>query len=174
MIMHGIYKSGTLEKLIETMHRMHNTTSLHERLFAGELNHWFGWYLSKDGVGHYAINSVLYLTTIREKYVRIYEQFIEQLKMYARVIRILSKVYLPILLLPPSKLNETFGEVKKALQITNRSYDLVLSHFNSYYNMRLVMFGIDVNRYLIIQFPVFVQPDMQNQLILYQIETVPI
>ena len=73
MIMYGIYNSDTLEKLIETVHRMHSTTSWHERLFAGKLNHWFEWYLSKDGVGHYAINSLLYLTTIREKYVRMYE-----------------------------------------------------------------------------------------------------
>ena len=43
----------------------------------------------KKGVGHYAINSLLYLTTAREKYVKIYERFINQLKMYAKVIRIL-------------------------------------------------------------------------------------
>ena len=36
--------------------------------------------------------------------------------------------------------------------------------------MRLVTFGIDENRNLIIQFPVFVQPYMQKQLILYQIK----
>ena len=81
MIMFRIYNSDTLEKLIETVHRMHNTTSWHERVFAGKLNHWFEWYLSKDGVGHYAIHA-----TIRENYVRMYEWFIEQLKMYCCVI----------------------------------------------------------------------------------------
>ena len=73
MIMYGIYTSDTLEKIIETVHKMHNNTSWHERAFAGKLNHWFECYLSKDGVGHYTINSVLYLTTMREKYVRMYE-----------------------------------------------------------------------------------------------------
>ena len=73
MIIYGIYNSDTLEKLIETVHRMHNTTSWHERVFGGKLNHLFEWYLYKDGVDHYAIYSVLYLTTIREKYVRMYE-----------------------------------------------------------------------------------------------------
>ena len=53
---------------------------------------------------HYAINSLLFLTLIREKYVKIYEKFLEQLKMYAKVIKILSKGYLPISLLSPSKL----------------------------------------------------------------------
>ena len=95
---------------------MHNTTSWHEKTFAGKLNHWFEWYLHKDGVGHYMINSVLFLTTIREKYVRMYERFIEQLKMYAKAIRILSKGYLPISLLPPSKLHGILSEVRQALQ----------------------------------------------------------
>ena len=40
--------------------------------------------------------------------------------------------------------------------------------------MKLVTFGIDRDRNLIIQFPIFVQPYMQQPLILYQIETVPV
>ena len=40
--------------------------------------------------------------------------------------------------------------------------------------MKLVIFGIDNQKYLIIQFPVFVQPYMQTKLTLYQIETVPV
>ena len=35
-------------------------------------------------------------------------------------------------------------------------------------------FGNDENRNLIVQFPAFVQPYAQQQLILYQIETVPV
>ena len=40
--------------------------------------------------------------------------------------------------------------------------------------MKLVTFGIDKERHLIIQFPVLIQPYTQQPLILYQIETVPI
>ena len=40
--------------------------------------------------------------------------------------------------------------------------------------MKLVMFGIDNQRSLIVQFPVFVQPYTQKRLIMYQIETVPV
>ena len=40
--------------------------------------------------------------------------------------------------------------------------------------MKLVTFGIDKKRHLIIQFPVFKQPYTQNRLIMYQIETVPV
>ena len=40
--------------------------------------------------------------------------------------------------------------------------------------MKLVTFGIDNQRNLIVQFPVLVHPFMQNRLIMYQIETVPV
>ena len=40
--------------------------------------------------------------------------------------------------------------------------------------MKLVTFGIDNQRNLIVQFPVFVQPYTQRRLVMYQTETVPI
>ena len=36
MLMYGIYNTETLAKLISSVHHIHNTTSLHERLFAGQ------------------------------------------------------------------------------------------------------------------------------------------
>ena len=88
--------------------------------------------------------------------------------------RILSKGYLPISLLPPSKLERILNEVKVALSKTNKDYDLVLTRLYLYYDMKLVTFGIDENRNLIVQFTVFVQPYTQRRLVMYQIETVPI
>ena len=40
--------------------------------------------------------------------------------------------------------------------------------------MKLVIFGIDEERNLIIQFPVFIQPYTQTRLVMYQIEMVPV
>ena len=134
------------------MHRLHNQTTWNEKLFAGKINDWYHWYLSEKGVGHYAINSLLFLTTAREKYVKRYERFINQLKMYARVIKILSKAYLSISLLPTSKFNKKLQEVKLVLQTTNRDYHLVIKRIYLYYDMKLVIFGIDDQRNLIIQF----------------------
>ena len=89
--------------------------------------------------------------------------------MYSKVIRILSKYYLLISLLPALKLNEILVEVKKSIQSTNPDYDIVIKRLHLYYDMKLVTFGIDENRNLIVQFPVFVQPYAQQQLILYQV-----
>ena len=43
-----------------------------------------------------------------------------------------------------------------------------------YHNMKLVIFGIDYQKNLIIQFPVFVQPYTQSKLTLFQVKTVPV
>ena len=104
----------------------------------------------------------------------MYEQFIEELKLYSRAIRVLSKGYLPIALLPPSKLEKILNEVRVAIAKSNKDYDLVLTRLYLYYDMKLVTFGIDSKRNLIMQFPVFVQPYTQKRLIMYQIETVPV
>ena len=104
----------------------------------------------------------------------MYERFIEELKLYSRAIRVLSKGYLPISLLPPSKLEKILREVRIAIAKFNKDYDLVLTRLYLYYDMKLVTFGIDNQRNLIVQFPVFVQPYTQKRLIMYQIETVPV
>ena len=104
----------------------------------------------------------------------MYERFIEGLKLYSRAIRVLSKGYLPISLLPPSKLEKILNEVRIAIAKSNKDYDLVLTRLYLCYDMKLVTFGIDNQRNLIVQFPIFVQPYTQKRLIMYQIETVPV
>ena len=104
----------------------------------------------------------------------MYERFIEELKLYSRVIKVLAKGYPPISLLPPSKLEKILKEVRVAIAKSNKDYDLVLTRLYLYYDMKLVTFGIDNQRHLIVQFPVFVQPYTQKRLIMYQIETVPV
>ena len=104
----------------------------------------------------------------------MYDRFIEEFKLYSTAIRVLSKGYLPISLLPPSKLEKILNEVRIAIAKSNKDYDLVLTILYLYYDMKLVTFGIDNQRNLIVQFPIFVQPYTQKRLIMYQIETVPV
>ena len=99
-----LHNSDTLEKFITTVHQIHNATTWYEILFTGKCVCWNNWYLSKDGVSNYAIHSLLHLRTMREKYVQMYKEFISYLCMHEKAIRILSKGYLPISLLPPLKL----------------------------------------------------------------------
>ena len=102
MIMYGIYNVDTLEKLIQMVHKMNTKLVWFERLYARHVNKWFEMYTASQGANYYAIHSLLYLRTIQEKYIKMYERFVNQLKEYSQAIRILSKGYLPISLLPPS------------------------------------------------------------------------
>ena len=129
MVMYGIYNSDTLEDLIKTVHKLHNTTTWNEKLFSGQIKDWYSWYLTTRGIHQYVINSILFLTTVRGKYVKMYERFLNQLKQYVQVTRVLSKGYLPISLLSPSKLNLILQKVKQAVQVKNKDYDLVTKNY---------------------------------------------
>ena len=176
MLMYGVHTAETLDKLINTVHDIHNTTSSHERLFAGEPSPsiFLTLYAHSLGLQHYSKNSLLYLRIIQDKYIALYRELITQLHTYALAIRILAKGYLPNTLLTPVKLQEILRDVRKTLQVTNPDYDLVIDRIHLYYDMPLVNFGIDKDRNLIIQFPIFVQLYTQKPLVLYQLETVPI
>ena len=99
MLMYSVYNAEILEKLITTVHSINNITSSHERLFTGQHNPsiFRTLYVHSLGLHHYSINSLLYLRTIHDKYIALYRELITQLHIYASVIRILAKGYLPIL-----------------------------------------------------------------------------
>ena len=46
---------------------MQNFTTWNEKTFAGRLHDWMELYSHDEGVHHFAINSVLFLTAVREK-----------------------------------------------------------------------------------------------------------
>ena len=155
MLMYGVYNSETLEKLINTVHGIHNTTSSHERLFEGEHSPsiFQTLYAHSLGLQHYSTNSLLYLRIIQDKYIALYRELISQLHTYMSAIRVLANGYLPNTLLTPVKLQEILMEVRKTLWVTNTVYDLVITQIHLYYDMPLITFGIDKGRNLIIQFP---------------------
>ena len=68
MLMYGIYNAETLEKLINTVQKIHNVTSSHKKLFSGEYNPALFRMLYMDALGiqQYAINSLLFLRVIQD------------------------------------------------------------------------------------------------------------
>ena len=56
MVIYGIYNLETIEKLVSTIHHMHNKTTWNGNLFVGKLNHCYEWYLSEEATVHHAIN----------------------------------------------------------------------------------------------------------------------
>ena len=175
MIMYGKYNSDALMKLVKTVHQMQNVTTWKEKFFVSKMNKWLKHKLADiHNEFDYSIDAILFLTTVKEKYARIYEKFITKLRSYSKAIRILSKGYLPITLITPSKLEAISKQVQIAIAKSNQDYELVLNRLHLYYDIKLVMFGIDYQKNLIIQFPMFVQPYMQTKLTPHQVETVPV
>ena len=76
--MYGVYNAETLEKLIITVHNIHNTTSSHERLFAGQQSSLTlrSLHVNSLGLHHYIINSLLYLEMMQDKYIALYRELI--------------------------------------------------------------------------------------------------
>ena len=127
MLIYSVYNAETLEKLINTVHNIHNTSS-HERLFKGQQSSLTlrSLYANSLGLHHYSINSLLYLGTVQDKYIALYMELISQLHIYKKSIRILAKGYLPVSLVIPSKLREILNDVKTIIRKTNPDYDLVI------------------------------------------------
>ena len=173
MIMYGKYNSDILMALIDMEHQMQNVTIWKEKIFVSEMNDWLKHRLEDvSSEFDYSMDAALFLTTVKEKYLRMYEKFTNELTSYSKAIQILSKGYLPITLITPSKLKEILHQVQLAITKLNQDYEIVLTRLYMYYDMKLVTFDIDSQRNLIIQFPVFVQPYTQTKLALYQVETV--
>ena len=78
------------------------------------------------GIQHYAVNSMLYLRMIKDKYIEMYNEFISQPHKYAKAIRILAKGYIPISLITPLKLKESLASVNETLTKTHQDYDIVI------------------------------------------------
>ena len=69
VIMYSIHNAETVEKMINTIQKIHSKTAWNETLLSARLDIWYKWYLSEQVAPHYAINSILYLNTLKGKYI---------------------------------------------------------------------------------------------------------
>ena len=103
-----------------------------KKLFAGEHNptHFRLLYMDALGIQQFAVNSLLFLRVIQDKYISLYRELSTQLHSYVSAIRVLAKGCIPTTLLTPRKLQGILAEVKKSLQHTNLDYTLVLDRLH--------------------------------------------
>ena len=82
--MYGIYNAEKLEKLINTVHHIHNTSS-HERVFERQQSSLVlrSLYANVLGLQYYSINLFLYVRTVQDKYIALYRELINQLCIFA-------------------------------------------------------------------------------------------
>ena len=96
MLMYGIYNVEMLEKLINTVHEIHNVTSSHEKLFAGKHNPTLFRMLYMDALGiqQYATNSLLFLRIIQDKYISLYREVISHMSQLSECLQ--KDIYLTL------------------------------------------------------------------------------
>ena len=69
--MYGRYNSDTLMKLVNMVHQMQNVTTWKEKIFVSEMNDCLKCNVENiHSKFDYSMDAVLFLTTIKEKYVR--------------------------------------------------------------------------------------------------------
>ena len=75
--MYGKYSLDTLMELVKMVHQMQNVTTWKEKIFVSEMNVWLKCKLEDiHSEFDYSMGAVLFLTTVKEKYVRMYEKLI--------------------------------------------------------------------------------------------------
>ena len=173
LVMYEIYNAETSENLVKAVHTLHSRQTLYESSFTGQTIAAYEAYSQMHGaceIQHYTVNAMLYLQMIKDKYIKIYNEFILQLQIYAKAVRTLAKGFT----CDTIKITRNSIFSKEALIKTSPEYDIVIKKLHLYYVMKLVTYGIDRKRNLIIQFSIYVQPYTKQPLILYQLETVPV
>ena len=67
-------------ELVNTVHQIQNVTTWKEKIFVSKMNAWLKCNLENIcSEFDYSIDAVLFLTTIKEKYIRMYEKFVNEL-----------------------------------------------------------------------------------------------
>ena len=172
MVMYGVHKAETLEKLINTVHQIHNTTTLNKNLFAGELSTAFTWYVNKKWRSPLCYKCTFTSKNIKRKICKNIQKIHSAVMHVCKSNKNSSKRLFANISYIPIKITRILTAVRNALDITSPDYDIFINRLYLYYDMKLVTFGIGRDRNVVIQFPVFIQPYPQQLLILYQIETV--
>ena len=109
----------------------------------------------------------IYLTSVQETQLRLYDELERVLREFLSAVEILSRGHLPASLFTPSN-------ALQMVQKKNPDYILTIKHVTEYYGMKMVTFGVNDGEELIVAFPAFVQDHTRESMTLYELETVKV
>ena len=133
-------------------------------------------FLHASSIGrlHFTHKLNIYLMSVQETQLRLYDELERVLREFLSAVRILSKGYLPASLLPPTILHRITSNALQMVQRKNPYYILMIKHVTEYYDMKMVTFGVNDGGELVVSFPVFVQDHTRQSMTLYELETVKV
>ena len=89
-------------------------------------------------------------------------------------IGILSTGKLPLMLFPPTVLENITSNTIDMVHHTHPKYELAVGHVTEYYDMTLGTFGINIEDNMVVAFPIFVKDHSDKPKTLYELETVKV
>ena len=165
-LLYGKYNVEKLQDIVITVNSLQNRTLSIERLLTGQD-------LQMLQVAHMVPDVIrrmtfihklnLYVHSMLERQIRLYEWLLCHLQDLLDSIGILSTGYLPPLLFPPTVLQNVIANAIEMVCKTHPDYALAIGHVTEYYDMKLAMFGLDSDGSMVVAFPVFVRPCQQTQ-----------
>ena len=176
-LLYGKYNIDSLEKIIHTVNHLGDRVHQMEGLLMGkDHNVATRQFLHSNYLGRllFAHKLNIYLTSVQETQLRLYDELERVLREFLSAVEILSRGYLPASLFPPSTLCRITSNALQMVQKKNPDYVLTIKHVTEYYDMKMVTFGVNDGDELVVAFPVFVQDHTRESMTLYELETVKV
>ena len=176
-LLYGKYNLDSLEKIIHTVNHLGEKVHRMEELLMGKDHSVATQQFSHaNSIGRllFAHKLNIYLTSVQETQLKLYDELERVLREFLSAVRILSKGYLPASLFPPTILCRITSNALQMVQKKNPDYVLTIKHVTEYYDMKMVTFGINDGEELVVAFPVFVQDHTRESMTLYELETVKV
>ena len=176
-LLYGKYNLDSLEQIVHTINHLGDRVHHMESLLMGNNS-----LVTKEQFLHvnfigrllFANKLNIYLTTVQETQLRLYDELERILKVFLSAAETLSKGYLPASLFPPSVLRNITSSALAMVQKKNPDYVLTIKHVTEYYDMKMVTFEVNDGVELVVAFPVFVQDHTRESMTLYELETVKV
>ena len=176
-LLYGKYNLDSLEKIIHTINHPSERVHQNEELLLGR-DHSVATqqFLHASSIGSllFAHKLNIYLMSVQETQLRLYDELERVLREYLSAVRILSKGYLLASLFPPTILHRITSNALQLVQRKNPDYVLMIKHVTEYYDMKMVTFGVNDSEELVVAFPVFIQDHTRESMTLYELETVKV
>ena len=176
-LMYGKYNVAQLQDIVSTVNGLQNRTMQLERLLTGQdmftlqMAHMLP---DISGRMTFIHKMNLYVHSVFERQIRLYEWLLRNLKDLLNAIGILSTGHLPPFLFPPTVLENITINALIMFKKFHPNFVLAIKHLTEYYDMKLTTFGVDTDGNMIVAFPVFVQDNTSQPQTLYEIETVKV
>ena len=170
-LLYGKYNLDSLEKIIHTINHLGERVHQMEELLLGKdhsvaTQQFLHLHASSIGRLLFAHKLNIYLTSVQETQLRLYDELERVLREFLSAVRILSKGYLPASLFPPTILHRITSNALQMVQRKNPDYVLTIKHVTEYYDMKMVTFGVNDSEELVVAFPVFIQDHTRESMTL--------